>query len=397
MQGFRLGKIFGFEIRVDLSWLLIFFLILWTLTVDLFPFNYPGLPENTYIIMGTVGTLLFFTSLLLHELSHSLVARTKDIPVEGITLFAFGGVSRTRMDAETPGDEFQIAVIGPLTSLALSGLFALISYFGQTNGWSIVITGVAAYLSWINLILAIFNLLPGFPLDGGRLFRSAVWKFTNNLQTATRVASIGGRILGFGLIAFGFWQLFSPVPNFIGGLWLILIGWFLNNAAESSYRELVLRTTLEGSRVSEVMTLEPETVPANLNLQELMDNYFFNRYYQSFPVIEDDRPIGMITLNQVKGVSRQNWGQHTVKEMMIPLEENIAIAPQADMTTALSQMQEVRSRRLLVTDNGNLAGIISATDIANWLRRQQEFGDSLPQKRVFKKSQPQQVSQIPSS
>ncbi|HHP7229238.1 MAG TPA: site-2 protease family protein [Xenococcaceae cyanobacterium] len=378
MQGFRLGSIFGLEIRVDLSWLLIFFLILWTLTVNLFPFNYPGLSGATYTIMGIAGTLLFFTSLLLHEISHSLVAKTKNIPVEGITLFAFGGVSRTRMDAETPGDEFQIAIVGPLTSLALSGIFALISYFGQIGGWNVIITGVAAYLAWINLILAIFNLLPGFPLDGGRVFRSIVWKFTN-LQTATRVASIGGRLFGFGLIALGFWQLFSPVPNFIGGLWLILIGWFLNNAATASYRELLLRTMLEGSRVREVMTLNPETVTANLSLQELIDNYFFNRYYESFPVMENDHPIGMITLKQLKQIPKSEWSQRTVREAMISLEDNIAVSSQEDMAKVLPQMQEVRSRRLLVITDGNLEGIISATDIANWLQRQQEFGKSLPQ------------------
>lgn len=378
MQSFKLGSILGFEIRVDLSWLLIFLLILWTLTVDLFPFNYPGLSNTTYLVMGVSGTILFFTSLLLHEISHSLVAKTKDIPVEGITLFAFGGVSHTRMDAEAPGDEFQIAVVGPLTSLALSGLFALISYFGKSAGWDVVITGVAAYLSWINLILTIFNLLPGFPLDGGRLFRSTIWKFTNNLQTATRVASISGRLLGFSLITFGFWQLFSPIPNLIGGLWLILIGWFLNNAAAASYRELVLRTMLEGSRVREVMTLKPETVPADLNLQELIDNYFFNRYYESFPVMENDRPIGMITLNQLKQIRRQDWSQRTVREIMIPIDE-IAVSPQQDIAKALTQMQSARSRRLLVTTDGNLEGILSSTDITNWLKRQQEFGNSLPQ------------------
>lgn len=393
MQSFKLGSIFGFEIRVDLSWLLIFFLILWTLTVDLFPFNFPGLSNATYIVMGVSGTILFFTSLLLHEISHSLVAKTKDIPVEGITLFAFGGVSRTRIDAETPGDEFQIAVVGPLTSLALSGIFALVSYIGENAGWDVAVTGVAAYLSWINLVLAIFNLLPGFPLDGGRLFRSAVWKFTNNIQTATRVASIGGRILGFSLIAFGFWQLFSPIPNLIGGLWLILIGWFLNNAAAASYRELVLRTMLEGSRVREVMTIKPETVPADLTLQELMDNYFFNRYYESFPVMEDGHPIGMITLNQLKEVRRQNWSQRTVKEMMIPLKE-ISVSPQQDIAKTLTQMREARSRRLLVIDNGNLAGIISSTDISNWLQRQQEFGDSLPAKKT---STEQRVMEMQSS
>ncbi|MGJ3253631.1 MAG: site-2 protease family protein, partial [Elainellaceae cyanobacterium] len=277
MRGFKLGSILGFEIRIDLSWLLIFSLILWTLTANLFPANYPGLSESTYIIMGVTGTILFFVSLVIHELSHSVVARAKGIPVEGITLFAFGGVSRTRMDAESPGDEFQIAGIGPLTSLILAGVSALVWYLGRNAGLGVAILGVAAYLAWINTLLAVFNLLPGFPLDGGRLFRSIVWRFTNNLKTATRVASIGGRVLGYGLIFFGFWQLFSPGPNLIGGLWLVLIGWFLNNAAEVSYQDLVVRMALEGLRVRDVMTLEPETIPSSLNLQELVDQYFFNR------------------------------------------------------------------------------------------------------------------------
>lgn len=378
MRGFKLGSIFGFEIRVDLSWLLIFFLILWTLTTNLFPFNYPGLPGNTYIIMGVSGTIMFFVSLLLHEISHSVVARLKGIPVEGITLFAFGGVSHTRMDAETPGDEFQIAGIGPLTSLILSGIFGLIWYVGRASGLSIIIVGVAAYLAWINALLAVFNLLPGFPLDGGRLFRSIVWKFTNNLQAATRVASIGGRLLGYGLIFWGFWQLFSPVPNFIGGLWLVLIGWFLNNAAESSYQDLLIRTTLEGTQARDVMTLNPETVPSNLTFQELMDNYFFNRNYQSFPVTEDGQPIGMVTLSQVKQVPREEWSQRTVKELMIPAQEGITVSPEQDMAEVLEQMQETRSRRLLVTTDGRLEGILSVTDLANWLQRRRAFGENVP-------------------
>ena len=394
MQSFRLGSLLGFEIRVDLSWLLIFFLILWTLTVNLFPFNYPGLPESTYIIMGIAGTLLFFTSLILHELSHSLVAKTKGIPVEGITLFAFGGVSRTRMEAETPGDEFQIAGVGPLTSLLLAGIFALISYFGQQAGWNIVITGVASYLSGINILLAVFNLLPGFPLDGGRLFRSIVWKITNNLQTATRVASTGGRLLGFGLIAWGFWQLFSPVPNLFGGLWTILIGWFLNNAATNSYQDLIVRKMLEGTRVRQIMTLDPETVPSHLSLQELMEEYFYNRSYQSFPVIEDGHPIGLVTLNQVKQVPRDQWSQRHVQEIMTPTEKGITVASGEDLTKVLEKMQETHSRRLLVISNGHLEGILSATDVANWLQRQQEFGEAMPERQNFTQ---QQVSQLKSS
>jgi len=383
MTGFRLGSIFGFEIRIDLSWLLIFFLILWTLTAQLFPFNYPGLPSSTYIVMGVTGTLLFFASLLLHELSHSFVAKSKGIPVEGITLFAFGGVSHTRMEAETPGDEFQIAGVGPLTSLGLAGLFGLLASVGQNAGWSVAVTGVAAYLSGINVLLAIFNLLPGFPLDGGRLFRATVWKLTNNLERATRIASTGGRLFGYLLIALGFWQLFSPVPNFTGGLWTILIGWFLNNAATASYRDLLIRTALEGAQAREVMTLKPETVPADLNLQELVDRYFFNRNYQSFPVMEDSHPIGMVTVNQVKQVPREEWSQHSVREMMVPSEQGITVRPNEDMTKVLEKMQETRSRRLLVTTDGTLEGIISATDVANWLQRKREFGDDLPRRQTI--------------
>lgn len=383
MQGFRLGSLFGFEIRIDLSWLLIFFLILWTLTVNLFPANYPGLSGSTYIFMGITGTILFFVSLVLHELSHSLVARTKGIPVEGITLFAFGGVSRTRMDAETPGDEFQIAGIGPLTSLGLAGLFGLISYIGEGAGWSVVVTGVAAYLAWINIILAAFNLLPGFPLDGGRLFRATLWKFTNNLKKATRIASIGGRLLGFGLITWGFLQLFSPVPDFIGGLWLIVIGWFLNNAAESSYQDLLIRSMLEGLRVREVATFNPETVPASLTLQELMDGYFFNRSYQSFPVMEDDRPIGLVTLNQVKQIPQDEWNRRTVRDIMLPVGMGITVNLGDNMMQVLEKMREARSQRLLVTNNGNLQGIISATDLANTLQRQREFGEDIPRPKTF--------------
>jgi Zn-dependent protease len=276
MQSFKLGSIFGFEIRIDLSWFIIFFLILWTLTTNQFPVSYPGLSGGAYLVMGIAGTILFFVSLLLHELSHSIVAQMKGIPVEGITLFAFGGISRTRMEAETPGDEFQIAGVGPLTSLILAGLAGLVWYVGRAAGWSVLIVGVAGYLAWINVALAIFNLLPGFPLDGGRLFRSIVWKLTNNLRTATKVASIGGRVLGYSLIFLGFWQLFSPIPSLIGGLLFILIGWFLNNAAVASYQDLLVRTMLEGVRVREVMTLNPETVPANLNLQDV-SVYFHER------------------------------------------------------------------------------------------------------------------------
>ncbi|MCF4967298.1 site-2 protease family protein [Nostoc sp. CMAA1605] len=372
MQGFRLGSIFGFEIRIDLSWLLIFFLVLWTLSAGLFPANYPGLDNITYLGMGIVATLLFFASLLAHEISHSFVARSKGIPVEGITLFIFGGVSRTRVDASTPGDEFQIAIIGPVTSLILAALFALLWYIGHIAGWSVVVNGVTSYLASINLALAIFNMLPGFPLDGGRVFRSLLWKYTNNLKKATQIASTGGKWLGYLLIALGLLQMFGGAV--IGGLWLILIGWFLYTAAEASYEEILLRTSLQGVRAREIMTPYPETVDANLTLQELVDKYFLSRRYQSFPVMADSQPIGMITLNQVRDIPRDEWTHRTVQETMIPTEQGLSANPEEPMPQILQKMQESGVRRVLVTQDGLLAGIITANDIANWLQRRREFG-----------------------
>ncbi|UKO99156.1 site-2 protease family protein [Nostoc sp. UHCC 0870] len=373
MQGFRLGSFFGFEIRIDLSWLVIFFLVLWTLSTGLFPANYPGFDNATYFGMGIVATLLFFASLLAHELSHSFVARSKGIPVEGITLFIFGGVSRTRMDAENPGDEFQIAIIGPVTSFVLSALFGLLWYIGRNAGWSVVVNGVTSYLASINLILAIFNMLPGFPLDGGRVFRSLVWKYTGNLKKATQIASTGGKLLGYLLIALGILQTFGGAV--LGGLWFVLIGWFLYTAAEASYEEILLRTSLQGVRVREVMTPYPETVNAELTLQELVDKYFLSRRYHSFPVMEDSKPIGMITLNKVKDIPREEWMYRTVQETMIPTQEGISARPEEQMSQVLEKMQTSGVRRVLVIQDDLLTGIITTNDIANWLQRRREFGE----------------------
>ena len=373
MEGFRLGSIFGFEIRVDLSWLIIFFLVLWTLSAGIFPTNYPGFDSSTYFGMGIVATLLFFASLLAHELSHSFVARAKGIPVEGITLFIFGGVSRTRMDAQTPGDEFQIAGVGPVVSLLLAAVFGLIWYVGTNTGLSVVFTGVFAYLAVINLALAMFNMLPGFPLDGGRVFRSLLWKYTGNLKKATKIASNGGKWLSYLLIVFGVLEMFAGA--ILGGLWLILIGWFLYNAAETSYEELLLRTSLQGVRAQEIMTPHPETVSPDMKLQELVDRYFLSRRYHSFPVTQDGHPVGIITLNQVKDIPREEWQYCTVKDTMIPTENGVTARPEEQMSQVLQKMQDSGVRRVLVIHNDLLKGIITANDLAYWLQRQRDLSD----------------------
>lgn len=375
MQSFRLGSIFGFEIRVDLSWFLIFFLILWTFIGSVFPGKYPGLSQDTYIVMGIVATLLFFASLLAHELSHSFVARAKGISVEGITLFAFGGVSRTRMDAETAGDEFQIAGVGPLTSIAIAVLFGLLYWIGIGAGWSVAVNGVTGYLASINLILAIFNLLPGFPLDGGRLFRAIVWKITGNLKKATRIASWGGKFFSYLIIALGVVQLFGGLV--LNGLWLILIGWFLNNAAEYSYQQLVVRTSLEGVRVRDLMTPAPETVPPDLTLRELVDDYFLQQRYQSYPVTQNNRPLGIITLNQVKEIPREEWERRTVADTMIPVDKGVVARPEEDMIQVLEKMEASGARRVLVARNGELEGIVTANDVTSWLRRKRDLNEQM--------------------
>lgn len=227
------GKLFGIEVRVDPSWLVIFFLILWTFGFQVFPLRHPELSTVTHVIMGVVGTALFFGSVLIHELSHSLVSRARGIPVPAITLFIFGGMSHTAKEAEVPADEFLIAVVGPLASFVLAALFWAFKAVGEPAGWSGAVTGVAGYLATLNLVLAIFNLVPGFPLDGGRIFRAAAWKWTGDMTRATRIAATGGSIVGFLLIALGVLEIVMGAVG--GGIWLVFIGWFLRNAARASY------------------------------------------------------------------------------------------------------------------------------------------------------------------
>jgi Zn-dependent protease len=227
MAGFRAGRFLGIDVRVDFSWFIILGLILWSFTASVFPARLPGYSTWTYVLMGFAGGVLFFVSLLLHELSHSVVARAKGIPVEDITLFIFGGVARTRLEAAKPGDEFVIAGVGPLMSLAIAAVLWAFAWAGGRLGFAPPVLVVADYLALLNLILALFNLLPGFPLDGGRLLRSAAWHWTKDLKRATRIASTGGRWLGYVLIALGLLQAFNGVV--ISGLWLVFIGWFLRN------------------------------------------------------------------------------------------------------------------------------------------------------------------------
>jgi Zn-dependent protease/predicted transcriptional regulator len=367
MGGFRLGSVLGFEIRIDYSWFIIFFLILWTFGFAVFPAMYPGEEPATYIGMAGVGTLLFFASLLAHELSHSVVARRKGVPVSGITLFVFGGMAHTSMEFEEPGDEFQIAGIGPVSSLVIAGLFYLLAMIAQAAGAGVAIVGVASYLAIINVFLAIFNLLPGFPLDGGRLFRAAVWKYTGDLRRATRYATTGGKIVGYLLIGLGLLNFFAGA--IIGGLWLVFIGWFMRSAAEASYVQMILRRSLEQVRVRDAMTPDPYTVPGSITVQEFVDEHLFRGRHHGYPVVDEGRAVGIVTLERIKRVPKEEWDRRTVAEAMAAAEDGVVVTPEEPMDRVLDRLNASETGRLLVSEGDQVVGILTRSDIARWLER----------------------------
>lgn len=373
-RGFRLGSILGFEIRIDHSWFVIFFLILWSLSVGVFPNDVPGRARWVYLAMGTVGTLLFFASLLAHEISHSVVARAKGVEVEGITLFIFGGMARTRKEAETPGDEFLIAGVGPLMSFFLAAVFLGAGWLaGQIPGVPEVRV-VATYLGWVNLLLAVFNLLPGFPLDGGRIFRALVWKKTGSRTRATRWATGGGKILGYALMLLGFLQIFAGAM--LGGLWLVFIGWFLRSAAETSLQQDLLVDALRGVKVRDLMSPDPQVVPPDLPVQDLVDHHLLRRRFQAFPVVHGERLVGLVTLDEVKALPREAWGTRRVFQIMRPADD-LVVDPELALTAVLERMRDHGAKRLLVVSGGRLEGIVSSSDIARWFQRNQDLEGQL--------------------
>jgi len=366
--GIRLGSVLGFEIRIDLSWFVIFFLVFWSLSVAVFPEQYPELSRGTHLGMGLAGTLLFFASLLGHELSHALVSRAKGIPVAGITLFIFGGMAWATREPDAPQDELLVAGIGPVTSLVLAGLFHLVAVLASSGGWGPSIVGVAGYLAFINLALAVFNLVPGFPLDGGRVFRALVWKFTGDKAKATRWAVGGGRAFGALLMVLGGVEALSGAP--LGGLWLVFIGWFLRNLAGTSLQQQLLHDLLEGFVAADLMSPQPEVVSARLPVEELVRGHFMRLRFGSYPVIDDGELVGMVTLEDVKAIPSQSWGSTLVAHVMTPLPECAVVAPRTTVEAALQEMNRPKARgRALVLDRGQLVGIISATDVTRWIQR----------------------------
>jgi Zn-dependent protease/CBS domain-containing protein len=313
-----------------------------------------------------LSAVLFFGSVLVHELAHAVVAQARGIRVQDITLFLFGGATRAKVDARGPGDEFLIALVGPLTSGLLAGLFGIVAGLGR-DLLTRPLAGTLGYLAWTNLLLAAFNLVPGFPLDGGRLLRAAIWKATGSLGRATRVASLAGQAVGWLLVAGGVaWLLAGDLA---GGIWFAFIGWFLVQAARSSYQELQLQQLLGGVEAEDVMAADLVRIPPELSLQDAVDDYFMRYDHSAFPVEEQGRTIGLLTLRGIRRVPREQWPTRRVRDHMVPLSDQVVVAPDARMDGVVGKLQDGQTGRVLVAHDDEVVGIITPSDLTRWLRR----------------------------
>ncbi len=375
---FKLFRLFGFSVEADASWLLLAILVTWTLASGVFPYYFEDLAPQTYWIMAAVGAAGLFMSIILHELGHSLVARSVGIHIKSITLFVFGGVADMEDEPATARDELLMAIAGPATSIVLALVFFGASLAVAAGTGISPLQGVLMYLAWLNAILAAFNLLPAFPLDGGRVFRALLWAWRGNLRWATRFASRVGGGFGIVLIVLGVLSLFHG--NVVGGFWWILIGMFMRSASQSSYRHLLVRRALEGENLRRFMHADVITVPRYISLRELVEDYVYKFHYKMFPVVEEGRILGCVSTRRIRNVDREEWERTPVGEIMEACAETNSISPDQDPMQALSRMSRTGNSRLLVVEGDKLAGIITLKDILNFLslKMDLEGGEELP-------------------
>ncbi len=362
----KLFRIAGIEIRLDLSWFIIFGLLVYYFGFSYFPSVLPGLNTGFIIIITIITVLLFFFSVLVHELSHSIVAKRRGIPVNRISLWVFGGMAQIEKEPDNPSSEFTMAIVGPLASFILALIFGTIWYFAKDFPF---ISQPSAYLAQINLILGIFNLMPGYPLDGGRVLRSIVWRITGSLQRATFIAATAGRIFGFLLIAVGIFLFF--VNNFLNGLWLAFIGWFLQSAAYMSYRQLVFDTSLKGIKVKDILKEEVVTVTKDITLRELVEDYFMKYRFSRFPVVtsaHSQKLIGVISIHDIKAFPREEWDSTTVGEVVKSVSDSEIISPDEEVSTAFKRMTQNDLGHLIVMSGYRIKGMITKTDVMRFIQ-----------------------------
>jgi len=386
----RVGRIFGIDIRIDWSWFFILFLVTWNLGTAFEQSHHDWGSVETW---GTavVAALLFFASVLAHELAHSLVASARGIPVRNITLYLFGGVSNIQHDPDSPRAEFMMAVVGPLTSLVLGGILLAFSGLVLGNVRSLSdpvgvmgqlspLSTLVLWLGSVNITLGLFNLVPGFPLDGGRVLRSILWAAVGDLRRATRWASAVGQAVAWLMIVSGISMAFGmQIPllgtGFASGLWLAFIGWFLNSASTQSYRQLVVHDILEGVSVERMMRIDPPTVSPTNSVSTLVHDYVMGTDDYGFPVVEDGSLVGIVTLEDVRSVPRGDWDLTRVRQIMTPLDRLVTARPEEDGGTALNKLAQNDYRQLPVVNESGLVGLLRRRDIFRWLQMHgEQFG-----------------------
>lgn len=367
-QNVPLGRILGIPIGLDYSWFLIFGLLTWMLASSHYPAEFKDWSPLLYWLTGAVTVIMLFASVLLHELGHSVVALRYKIPVRSITLFLFGGVAQIGAEPPSAVAEFFIAIAGPLVSFALAVFFYAVQpvVAGIEPLW-----GVAKYLAYINLALVLFNLIPGYPLDGGRVFRAILWATTKNMRRATLIAANVGRFFGFLFIFVGVWQMLTG--NFSGGLWIAFIGWFLDNAATSQVQSVMFQSLLRGHKVAQAMSNRCTAVPGNLTLQQLVDEHILSGSQRCFLVTRGQDTVGLMTLHRIKEVPRSEWATTSAAQVMIPLEKLKRIDADAELLTALQEMDRDGVNQLPVTQDNRVAGMLSRDDVITFLRTLQEL------------------------
>lgn len=364
---FRLFKIKGITINIHITWLIVFFLFTWSLASGYFPAVLPGWTGAAYWALGALATVLLFAGVLLHELAHSLVSIRRKIKVESITLFIFGGVSSIEREPQDPTSELLIALAGPLVSLVIAGFSYLIATFSPEP----ISSALFSYLFWINLVLAGFNLIPAFPLDGGRVLRAILWKVKKDQRKATRIASAVGLVFAYLLILLGFFWLLRG--DLIDGIWFIILGWFLQSSTEGSYQQLVVRQSLEGLQVLQIMSKELPMVPPNISLEQLAQEHFLDRTETSFLVAWGDQVEGIVTLSDMRKVPRDQWARETVRTVMTPLDQVEKVSPGDSTYDALMKMTARGVGRLPVMENGQVVGIITRQGLLDAIRIRAEL------------------------
>lgn len=369
-QSVKLTTIRGIDVGVHYSWFIVFVLITYSLTAR-FASEHPHWTLAEHYMVGIATSLLFFSSILVHELAHSFVALAKGIPVRSITLFVFGGVAQIGREPDRPMTEFQIAIAGPIASALLAVGFGAVEYLAGDQFERL--SALAGWLSSINLLLAAFNLVPGFPLDGGRIFRAALWHMTGSLTKATRIAAGTGQGIGYALIFLGIWTGFSV--NWFSGLWLAFIGWFLMNAAQESVVQVSIRSALSGLTAEDVMSRDCPSVSGRMSLAELVQDHVLRTGQRCFTVMDGDRLEGLVTLHHIKAVPQERWAQVSVEEAMTPVSQVRVVAPDQPLLEVLRLLDSQDVNQVPVAKNGSLLGMITRERLLRVLSAHVELGE----------------------